>query len=160
VGLDRRAFEEVLGGLARAGLLRVTADSFIKDGRTIPFQRAWLTGPARKVASTAIEFTLAADAASAGVAPGRRRIKSERAASSRRSDATPDTALVAALKQWRLAEAKRARVPAFRVLHDRTLVAIAAARPRDEEALLAVPGMGPALLKRYGSRLLALCRDR
>jgi DNA topoisomerase-3 len=160
VGLDRRAFEEVLGGLARAGLLRVTADSFVKDGRTIPFQRAWLTGPALKVASTAIEFTLAADAASAGVAPGRRRIKSERAASSRRSDATPDTALVAALKQWRLAEAKRARVPAFRVLHDRTLVAIAAARPRDEEALLAVPGMGPALLKRYGSRLLALCRDR
>jgi len=49
-------------------------------------------------------------------------------------------------------------VPAFRVLHDRTLVGIAAARPGNEDALLAVPGFGPALLKRYGGRLLALCR--
>ena len=66
--------------------------------------------------------------------------------------------LVAALKTWRLAEARRAGVPAFRVLHDRTLLAIAAARPPDEAALLAVPGFGPGLLERYGDRILALCR--
>lgn len=60
---------------------------------------------------------------------------------------------------WRLTEARRAGIPAFRVLHDRTLVAIAAARPQDEAALLAVPGFGPALLKRHGRRILALCRS-
>jgi DNA topoisomerase-3 len=65
---------------------------------------------------------------------------------------------VAALKAWRLAEARRAGVPAFRVLHDRTLLAIAAARPRDEAALLAVPGFGPGLLKRYGDSVLTICR--
>jgi len=63
-------------------------------------------------------------------------------------------------EEWerRLSEAKRAGVPAFRVLHDRTLLAIAAARPRDEAALLAVPGIGPALLKRYGRQVLGICR--
>jgi DNA helicase-2/ATP-dependent DNA helicase PcrA len=44
------------------------------------------------------------------------------------------------------------------VLTDRTLTAIAAERPQDEDALLAVSGFGPALLKRYGQKLLALCR--
>jgi DNA topoisomerase-3 len=160
LGLDRRAFEEVLGGLARAGLLRITADSFLKDGRTIPFQRAWLTGPARKMATSGIEFTLAADAATVVTAPARGRAKGGPPSGPRRPDGASDQQLVAALKRWRLAEAKQARVPAFRVLHDRTLLAIAAARPRDEAALLAVPGVGPALLRRYGSRLLALCRER
>ena len=59
-----------------------------------------------------------------------------------------------------ITEARRARVPAFRVLHDRTLVAIAAARPAAEAELLGVPGFGPALLKRYGERILSLCRGK
>ena len=75
-----------------------------------------------------------------------------------RSASGADTELVAALKRRRLAAARQAAGPAFRVLHDRTLLAIAATRPRDEAALLAVPGFGPGLLKRYGKTLLALCK--
>ena len=37
-------------------------------------------------------------------------------------------------------------------------MAIAAARPRDEAGLLAVSGIGPALLRRYGNRILRICR--
>jgi ATP-dependent DNA helicase RecQ len=69
-----------------------------------------------------------------------------------------DATLVARLKDWRLRESRKGGVPAFRVLHDRTLLGIAAARPRDEEGLLAVAGFGPGLFKRYGPALLALCR--
>jgi DNA topoisomerase-3 len=155
--LERHAFEEMLGGLARAGLLRVTADTFTKDGRAIPFKRAWLTPQAREASLDPIEFALAEEAgAPAGAGPRRRKGKAsrERPAS---GAAGADTELVAELKTWRLAEARQAGVPAFRVLHDRTLLAIAAARPRDEDALLAVPGFGPGLLKRYGKPLLALC---
>ncbi len=43
VGLDRRAFEVILGGLVSAGLLRVSEDAFTKGGRLIRFQRAFLT---------------------------------------------------------------------------------------------------------------------
>ena len=52
--LDEREFEVLLGGLARAGLVRLSPDSFEKDGRTIAFQRVALT-PEGRSASPAIE---------------------------------------------------------------------------------------------------------
>jgi superfamily II DNA helicase RecQ len=67
-------------------------------------------------------------------------------------------ALVAALVQWRAREAKRRRVPAFRIFPNRTLEALAAARPADTEELLAVRGIGPKLVEKYGETLLALIR--
>ncbi|HVQ30660.1 MAG TPA: ATP-dependent DNA helicase RecQ, partial [Vicinamibacteria bacterium] len=159
-GLDRRAYEEVLGGLVRSGLLRVTSDTFAKDGRDISFKRAWLTAPARRAAAGGeLEFTLAGEAeAGADSRPRRSKGKTSKGSATKRGAPEADSDLVSALKRWRLTEARQAGVPAFRVLHDRTLVAIAAARPRDEGSLLAVPGFGPGLLKRYGSRLLDLCR--
>ncbi len=159
-GLERRAFEEVLGGLARAGLLRVTADTFEKEGKTIPFQRAWLTPEARRVSLVGLEFTLAEEA-SARAGSGSRRGKGRKQGEKRPPSASvAEPGLVAELKKWRLSEAKRAGVPAFRVLHDRTLLALAAARPRDEATLLGVPGIGPALLARYGRQVLGICRAR
>jgi len=61
---------------------------------------------------------------------------------------------VKALKAWRLAEARRQGVPAFRILTDRTLGALASARPANEAELLAVAGLGPRLVARYGTALL------
>ncbi len=154
-GIERRAFEEVLGGLVRAGHLRVEADTFEKEGRTIAFQRAWLSREARTVSLDGLEFTLAEDAG-APAARGKRGPRGPRPATG--PARTADAGLVAKLKGWRLAEARRAGVPAFRVLHDRALLAIAADRPQDEAALLEVAGMGPALVKRYGAAVLNLCR--
>ena len=73
----------------------------------------------------------------------------------------PSAALVATLRNWRLVESKKKRVPAFRVLTNRALVAIADARPGSAPALKAVKGVGPQLLKKYGAQLVALCaRER
>ena len=69
----------------------------------------------------------------------------------------PSAALVATLRNWRLLESKQKRVPAFRVLTNRALVAIADARPGSAPALKAVKGVGPKLLKKYGAQLVALC---
>ncbi|NTX09948.1 DNA topoisomerase 3 [Myxococcus sp. CA056] len=68
----------------------------------------------------------------------------------------PPPALVDALKAWRLAEARKRKVPAFRILTDRVLGAIAAARPENGAALMAIHGVGPALTERYGSQILSL----
>ncbi|MCM2258613.1 MAG: RecQ family ATP-dependent DNA helicase, partial [Vicinamibacteria bacterium] len=153
-GLDRHGFEEVLGGLARAGLLRIAADTFSKDGQDIAFKRAWLTSAA---SAGGVLFTLAAEPEARASAPKRRKKgKATKDKPSRRKPAV-DSALADALTAWRLAEARRAGVPAFRVLQNKTLSGIAAARPQDEAALLAVPGFGPTLLRRYGKRILALC---
>lgn len=69
----------------------------------------------------------------------------------------PSAALVETLRAWRLTESKRKRVPAFRILTNRALVAIAEARPRTAEALRGVPGLGPKLLKTYTAQLVGLC---
>jgi ATP-dependent DNA helicase RecQ len=46
-------------------------------------------------------------------------------------------------------------VPAYVVFHDRTLVAIAAARPTTPDELRALPGIGAAKAERYGAAVLA-----
>ena len=68
------------------------------------------------------------------------------------SPATPDAATIAALREWRVAEARRRAIAPFIILHDRTLMAIAAARPRSTAELLEVPGIGPSKAAEYGDR--------
>jgi DNA helicase II / ATP-dependent DNA helicase PcrA len=66
-----------------------------------------------------------------------------------------DDPVVKALKAWRLERAKRDEVPAFVVLHDRTLEEIARRRPQELWDLAKVSGVGPAKLERYGAEVLA-----
>jgi DNA topoisomerase-3 len=66
-------------------------------------------------------------------------------------------ALVASLRAWRLTEAQKKRVPAFRILTNRALVAIAQARPQSAQALRGVPGVGPKVVQTYSAQLLTLC---
>jgi ATP-dependent DNA helicase RecQ len=68
----------------------------------------------------------------------------------------PEPELLARLKAWRTEEARRAGVPPYVVFHDRTLSAIAAARPFDREGLRQVKGIGPAKLASYGDTLLRI----
>jgi ATP-dependent DNA helicase RecQ len=65
-----------------------------------------------------------------------------------------DEALFERLRAWRRETADAQSVPAFVVLADRTLRALAAARPANETELADVSGIGPAKLERYGAALL------
>jgi ATP-dependent DNA helicase RecQ len=69
-----------------------------------------------------------------------------------------DVALFERLRAWRAEVAREAEVPAFVVLSDAALAEIAVARPRTDEALLAVNGIGPRKLEAYGDALLRLLR--
>jgi len=62
------------------------------------------------------------------------------------------------LRRWRSQQAKAASVPAFVIFDDKTLTEVAARRPQDKAALLAVPGIGPVKLERYGDDLLAVVK--
>lgn len=68
-----------------------------------------------------------------------------------------DETIAARLKAWRATEAKRLGVPAFVVMHDRTLKALAQSRPANPRQLLEVDGMGPAKVEKFGNTILALC---
>ena len=67
-----------------------------------------------------------------------------------------DAGLVERLRDWRLEQARAQGVPAYVVFNDRTLEALASLRPSTTEALLAVPGIGPAKLEAYGEDLIEL----
>jgi superfamily II DNA helicase RecQ len=43
------------------------------------------------------------------------------------------------------------------VLHERTLQAVAMARPANPAQLLAIDGIGPAKVERFGEAILKLC---
>jgi DNA helicase II / ATP-dependent DNA helicase PcrA len=66
--------------------------------------------------------------------------------------------LAAALRAWRKERARSDGMPAYVVMHDRTLDHIAELRPRALEDLITVPGMGPVKCERYGSEIIELCR--
>lgn len=71
-----------------------------------------------------------------------------------------DEELLLRLKAWRLDVAKEQKVPAYVVFTDNTLIAIAELRPDDEEALIAIPGIGARKLEQYGPDVLQLVRGR
>ncbi len=60
------------------------------------------------------------------------------------------------LRAWRTEQAREREVPPYVVFSDKTLRALAAARPRSADALLAVSGIGPGKADLYGRDLLDL----
>jgi DNA helicase-2/ATP-dependent DNA helicase PcrA len=62
------------------------------------------------------------------------------------------------LRTWRATVAQETARPAYTVLHDTTLAAIAAAKPRELRQLALIRGIGAAKLDQYGPAVLALVR--
>ena len=73
--------------------------------------------------------------------------------------APEDEALFERLRQWRTEEATGQGVPPYVVFNDKTLRAIASARPETEAQMLAVSGVGPAKWDRYGNAVLAMVAE-
>lgn len=74
----------------------------------------------------------------------------------RRCPSTADERLVEAIKAWRLQESKAKEIPAYQILTDATVEALAESRPTTSAELLAISGIGNAKLTRYGQDILAL----
>jgi ATP-dependent DNA helicase UvrD/PcrA len=96
------------------------------------------------------------------VAPGGARVRPRAVATGMTRTGRPsaqaraDGPVADALRAWRRKRAEADGVPAYVVFNDRTLAALAERRPRSRGELLAVEGIGPAKLDRYGDELLGL----
>ena len=152
-GVPLNDVKDLLGALADAGLIERQG---IEGGRPGAFVLG-LTPEGRRVAMGEVRPELALPSAQP-TARRAARAKGERAQAP--APEGVDDALLARLKQWRTEEARRQGVPPYVVFHDRTLVQVAAARPRDRDALRQVSGIGPAKLERYGDALLSLLEGR
>ncbi|AKM29746.1 ATP-dependent DNA helicase RecQ [Pandoraea faecigallinarum] len=67
-----------------------------------------------------------------------------------------DQQLFEKLRAWRQDVAKTQAVPAYVILHDRTLRELAQRRPRHREGLADITGLGEAKIERYGEALVEL----
>ena len=114
--------------------------------------RATSSKPSRK--RTASKATSKAHAQSATSTKSRR-------AKSKDDDAIhPDDApLEEALRAWRLEEARKKRIPAFRIFSDRVLRAIAEERPTNLSDLTAIPGVGLKLAEKFGKHIFRIVGD-
>jgi DNA topoisomerase-3 len=169
-GMSRDGFEQLLGGMARAGLTRIEDAVHETDGRRIPYRTVRLTGAGRD-ADPAAPPDFMMKCAVEVAAPRKKSRKTQRAARvgkpARRGGpkpkpapaapaGAPDPRLEVELRAWRLEEARRRGIPAFRILTDRTLRALAEARPRTAAELLGVPGIGLKFVEEYGRRIYAI----
>jgi len=158
--LDRRGFEELVAAMARAGLVEVEEASFEKDGRRIDYRKIRLTAAGRNAEWPApLRFPVEIEAgAPAKARKPKKKARPEPAPSAAKVAPAPgvQAAVEKALRLWRLAEAKRLGIPAFRILSDRALTALAERRPRTTRELLEAPGVGLKIVEKWGARLLEL----
>ncbi len=158
--LSRNDFDDVLGGLAAAGLVRIEEASFEKDGKPVNYRKASLTREGEEFTEGA-PLELSLRERTTRDAPKRKPEKASKNAAERPPVAlTPEgTALEQRLKEWRLAIAKKDGKPAFFVFGDSVLRLIAHARPTNLNALAAIHGVGAAKLERYGADVCRLCTE-
>ncbi len=94
--------------------------------------------------------------------PAKRTTRQERSSAPAPADRPPlDEAgegLLAELRRVRAGVAKRAGLPPYFVFADSVLQAFAARRPTSPEEMLAVPGVGPKTLEKYGRPFLEALR--
>ncbi|HEX5877383.1 MAG TPA: ATP-dependent DNA helicase UvrD2 [Actinomycetota bacterium] len=94
------------------------------------------------------------------VPPGSGRVRPRAVASGMTRTGRPSVRaegqLAEQLRAWRRKRAEADGVPAYVVFNDRTLAALTERQPRSRGELLAVEGIGPSKLDRYGDELLAL----
>jgi RecQ family ATP-dependent DNA helicase len=172
--MSRSEFDGLLDAMVRAGLIEIEEAEFEKDGAVIRFRKVRLTAAGLEMRATRPVELLISDGVVeefGGRAPTPARAKKSKTAAkggqgkpaATRAAAEPvhltqeGEALAARLREWRAAEAKRLGVPAYVVLHDRTLTALAQTRPTTPRQLLEIGGMGPAKAERFGEAILTLC---
>jgi DNA topoisomerase-3 len=160
--LDRKGFQELIHQLERAGLIQLEDDEFEKDGSSIAFQRALLLDPGRRAQLAELrqlEVSRPVTAAKTKGARGKERASRESKSTGSQHLLTENSKLVQRLKEWRRAMAADKQTPAYTIMTDRALYAIAAEVPRTEDALLSLHGIGKGFLEKYGQIVLALVRD-
>ena len=164
---DRKHFDALLDGLVRAGLVGLTAETFVNpEGKQIPYKKASLTFEGQTLAPGAPLGVLLREQQESTAGTSRAKRSDSPARSDKRQPAEPtipytpaEHALAENLRAFRKAEAAKTGKPAFIVFGDAALDALVRARPQTLSAVLQVSGFGPDKVDRYGAALVALCRN-
>ena len=166
--IGRQDFAALLDAMARAALVEIEESSFEKNGEVLRFRKVMLANNGFLLRpESPLELVIADGLAEPFGRGAEQPRQAKRVKPGARKTAAPDATqplatsasqtLAARLREWRSAEAKRLGLPAFMVMHDRALEAVALARPANPAQLLMVKGMGPAKAERFGEAILKVC---
>ena len=180
--ITRDDFDALLDAMTRAHLIAIEDAEYEKEGEVRRYRKVRLTETGLATRSAAQVELLISDGIAEEFAVAAIPRRSRKSSKRDMTPTGPDTnrtlaraprsvdgeavsptlseegeALAARLKLWRTGEAKRLRVPPYCVLHDRTLTAVALARPSSPRQLLEIDGIGPAKIERFGAAILELC---
>jgi superfamily II DNA helicase RecQ len=176
-GMSRDKFEGLLDAMTRPGLIAVEDAEYEKDGEVRRFRKISLTEAGLEMRNGSSTELLISEGIVEEFIKTSQVTKRKRQASgsAARTDSgqqkiaktaeipsvtleSEDEALVLKLREWRSSEAKRLGVPTFLILHDKTLRAVAQARPSTSNQLLTVSGFGSAKVEKFGEAILELCK--
>jgi ATP-dependent DNA helicase RecQ len=139
---------DLLGTLEAAGLILAEGDEYpclriTAAGREVMHDRARMqaTLPPERAATKKSKPTVARTGGGGGD-----------------DDGPVDEPLFTRLRELRAKLARQEQLPAYCVFHDRTLVALARAKPATLDELAQVPGVGPSKLAKYGAAFLDALR--
>jgi RecQ family ATP-dependent DNA helicase len=163
--IGRDEFDGVLDALARARLIAIEDAVYEKDGEVRRYRKVSLSKMGREIRSASQVDLLISDGVAEEFATltshkdSRKASKPGKASSQSApvSLTAEGEALAGRLKEWRMGEAKRLRVPPYCVLHDRTLISVAFTCPTNSRELLAIEGIGPGKVEKFGSAILKIC---
>jgi superfamily II DNA helicase RecQ len=169
--LSRDEFGGLLDAMERARLIAMEDAEYEKDGEVRRFRKVRLTEAGMELRTGRLieSELLISDGvveefrgkATTSLPAKKSKAAKDRAGKSAAEETNELTgegeALAARLREWRSAEAKRLRVPAFVVMHDRTILAVARKRPGNPRELLGIDGIGAAKAEKFGEAILAIC---
>jgi len=143
---DRSRLRDIANGLVEQGLL-AREDGQYPTINVTPAGRKWLRSRQMLTLDMRVDE-----------GTPKRELRGKRATVSGASDF--DAGLFEQLRALRRRLADEEGVPAFVVFGDATLKGLAAAKPTNPQDMLAVSGVGPAKLERYGEAFLSVIRQR
>lgn len=89
----------------------------------------------------------------------RKKKSSSKTSKATEDDDIQDRDLFEILRQWRRDKAKEKDWPAYTILSQRALIAIANQKPRLKQDLLSISGVGPKIVENYGKEILEIIDD-
>lgn len=154
-------YETILSeGFSTKAYHKLKTDNELSDARSLKaLVRSLISTPEKASASNeSIQQAQRPDAVGEPVEPSALRQVREPDGESTTYTGSIHPELAQALVDWRREKYQKDNVPAFMILHQKTLLAIADLAPTTKEELLSVKGFGKSKCEKYGEEILEIIR--
>ncbi len=161
ISVERNDFEKLVTLLEQCGYLETQEATFEKGGKNITYRKLSLATNIDQISERDIEKLeiISAPRAPRSLAsrlkkPKRANKKAARRRKQSNAPAEYSSKTFDSLRQWRLSQAKRKNLPAFRIMTDKALIAICESQPRSRTELFEIAGINRKALTLYADDIL------